>query len=366
MPASYGQFPVTLMPDKATDGQKTVGPFEAAGGYDSMVRRLKRMPPTETASAIAAATPGPRLPFKTLAELRQEPTHKIEWLVEGLLPNAGLSLLGASAKAGKSTLSRCLAAAVALETADWLGRKTETGDVVHFALEESAATLLAHYEKLGVPEDRIHVYTGRFAKTDDMILFLQDAIQEYRPALVLIDPLFRFCRVKDAGSYTELIAAMDPLIEITRTLPLHIMVVHHNRKAGGSFGDEVLGSTAISASVDTVISMQRTADARVLYAFGRNNVEVERTALIMDENGWVDVNGPAAKADSTVLKNRIIDFVQEADKPVRQSAIIDHLKARRQVIGSALGELFESGQLHRTGTPGGGGGYLYSIPDSLP
>ena len=46
----------------------------------------------------------------------------VDWLVEGLLPGDGISLLVAPPKVGKSTAARCLAAAVAGGDTNWIGR----------------------------------------------------------------------------------------------------------------------------------------------------------------------------------------------------------------------------------------------------
>ena len=64
----------------------------------------------------------PMLPVVSLGELYAKPDPEVEWLVQGLLPADGLSLLVAPPKVGKSTLARCLAVAVADGRGWWLGR----------------------------------------------------------------------------------------------------------------------------------------------------------------------------------------------------------------------------------------------------
>jgi hypothetical protein len=49
--------------------------------------------------------------------LLAEPDHEQPWLVDGLLLKAGLSMLTARLKVGKSTLARILALAVARDEA---------------------------------------------------------------------------------------------------------------------------------------------------------------------------------------------------------------------------------------------------------
>jgi Mrp family chromosome partitioning ATPase len=62
-----------------------------------------------------------------ISELLGEPDEPENWLVDGLLPTGGLSVLVGKPKAGKSTLARALAVAVA-RGEPWLGRATFPGD----------------------------------------------------------------------------------------------------------------------------------------------------------------------------------------------------------------------------------------------
>lgn len=61
-----------------------------------------------------SAAKAPVRPFKVLtgAELLQMPSDSTQWLVEGLLPAVGTSLIGAPPKCGKSVFTRQLCAFV--------------------------------------------------------------------------------------------------------------------------------------------------------------------------------------------------------------------------------------------------------------
>ena len=61
------------------------------------------------------------LTFISLKDLFNTPDVKVDWLVDGLLPIGGLSLLVAKPKAGRSTLARNLVLAVA-QGQDFLGK----------------------------------------------------------------------------------------------------------------------------------------------------------------------------------------------------------------------------------------------------
>jgi len=75
------------------------------------------------------------LRLTALGDLMTEDPEQIDWVLEDTLPAAGMSLLVAKPKVGKSTLARCLALAVA-RGEEFLGRSTSQGVVVYLALEK--------------------------------------------------------------------------------------------------------------------------------------------------------------------------------------------------------------------------------------
>ena len=84
------------------------------------------------------------------------------------------------------------------------------------------------------------------------------AIAEQRkPVLIIIDPLFRFTRVKDGNDYAQVTQALEPLLRLARETRAHVLCVHHSGKTHREDGDNILGSTAIFGSVDTLLTMKR-------------------------------------------------------------------------------------------------------------
>ena len=129
----------------------------------------------------------PMLPVVSLGQLYAKPDPEVEWLVQGLLPADGLSLLVAPPKVGKSTLARCLAVAVADGRGWWLGRPTTTGKVLHLVLEERSDTVRDHYRNLNAPENSIYVFVGMAPAQADRLQLLRATVRAIRPALVIID-----------------------------------------------------------------------------------------------------------------------------------------------------------------------------------
>src|SRR5262249_4405172 len=142
-----------------------------------------------------------------LKELLGEKEETAAFVVAGLLPQAGLSVAAAKPKTGKSTLARCAAKAVALGE-PFLGRNPIRGHLIYLALEEKRAEVRRHFKDMGCTgQEQIHVLTS----SAPSILELRAAVEKIKPALVIIDPLFRFVRIGDINSYGKMLEATDPL-----------------------------------------------------------------------------------------------------------------------------------------------------------
>ena len=307
------------------------------------------------------------LPLRTLAELREEPEADVSWLVDGLLPVDGLSLLIAPPKAGKSTLIRTLAAVVSNGGAKWLRRGVMAhGPVVHLALEERRKTVEDHYRMLEASDDAIHLHIGPLAAPPrSRLAMLREAIHALRPALVIVDPLFRFVRVDDDratsdGGYSRLTLALEPLLSLARDERTHIALVHHSRKGGGDHGEEALGSTALAASVDSILSLSRDNGRRTLYAFGRDGVDLEKTFLAFD-NGHIRAGESKRAADQRELGARILEHVGAQDVALSGPQIREAVGGRTASVTAATRLLVEDGDLV---TVGSGNRIRYALPAS--
>ena len=205
----FADMAVTILPDNDDAGRKHARKVAAAlEGIAAEVRILelpdlpekgdvsdwfaKGGTPAQLDSLLPAAVPANKwrcdvkqlgVELKTLGQLRAEPPRDIGWLVPQLLPANGLSLIVASPKAGKSTLVRCLSVATATG-GEWLGRHVTQGVVVHLALEERSQTVLGHYDRLGAPDEGIHLLLGGTPAPEQRLDWLRAAITETRAALV--------------------------------------------------------------------------------------------------------------------------------------------------------------------------------------
>ena len=179
----------------------------------------------------------------TMAELLEGGDDIDSWVVDDMLPSGGLSMLSAKPKAGKSTMARCLALAIA-RGEPWLGRAVVGGAVLYLALEEKRSAVRAHFQAMGATADDNVV--SRFGPAPDEALdALAVEVESLRPQLVILDPLFVLSPSGTATTTPRSRVQWEPLLTLARETGAHVLAVHHARKAGGESGDDVLGSSAL-------------------------------------------------------------------------------------------------------------------------
>ena len=89
------------------------------------------------------------------------------------------------------------------------------GPVLYFALEEKRSEISRHFRDMGASgEEPILIYSDRVQS--DAIEQIRALVQENKPVLVVIDPLFRFAKVKDTSAYAEITDALDPILRLSR------------------------------------------------------------------------------------------------------------------------------------------------------
>jgi hypothetical protein len=138
------------------------------------------------------------------------------------------------------------------------------------------------------------------------------AILQYRPMLVIVDPLLRFIRVRDANDYAEVTRALEPLLTLARLSKVHILCVHHAGKLDREGGDAILGSTALFGGVDTALMMRRREAGRTLESIQRYGTDLVEIVIGFDpETGTVSPTGTREEVEVLKAKDRIIEAMGE-------------------------------------------------------
>ena len=315
------------------------------------------------ASPAAALAEGPTtlpgLKLQRLGDLLAEPEEETEWLVEGMLPTGGLSLLVAKPKVGKSTLARTLALAIA-RGERFLERETAQGPVIHLALEEKKSQLVNQYRALGGTEDdEILIFADTAPK--DAVRLLEEAVILYQPRLVIVDTVQRLIRVSEVKDYGKVIAALEPILTMARKHGAHLMLLHHSPKAVCEAIDAAIGSTGWAGTVDTIMVMKRTQDLRTLATVQRYGEDLPETVLVADDTGSVSVGGTRQDHDKQRTAEAVIEFLARhpgSDQTEIRSGVDGHSTA---LIREAITSLHDAGRVRREGAGKKGDPHRYFL-----
>ncbi len=324
------------------------------------------------AQAIPACYPNPAdegrangFRLERLGDLLAKPEVPPDYLVDGLLVRGTVSALVAKPKVGKSTLARLLCLAVATGK-EFLGRSTRQGACIYLALEERKEEITADFRAMGAGGTEaidIHADTAPAGAISALV----DLVRNQLPALVVIDPLFRFAHIRDEKAYAEVYAALGPLIDAARETGTHILVTHHSGKAQKADAiDSPLGSTALGGAVSTLIVLKRSDSYRSVQTIQRIGADMPETVLSFDSaTHRLSIGGIRAEADRQAVEREIVEYLKvvgESGEP----EIVAHVEGANAVKRKALRSLVERSQVERAGTGKKGSPFKYSFACTEP
>lgn len=196
---------------------------------------------------------------------------------------------------------------------------------------------------------------------------LVSLVRNQRPALVVIDPLFRLAQIRDEKAYAEVYAALGPLIDTARETGTHILVTHHSGKAQKADAiDSPLGSTALGGAVSTLIVLKRSDSYRSVQSVQRIGADMPETILSFDsETHRLSIGGTRAEADRRAVECEIIEYLKGAGERA-EPEIVAHVEGANAVKRKALRSLVERRQVERAGTGKKGNPFKYSFACTEP
>ena len=164
------------------------------------------------------------LELEDLGELLLRPHVPVDWVVEGRLVAGSVSMFASKPKVGKSTIVRNLALCVA-RGEPFLGWAVKRGAVIYLNLEERKEDVVEAFRVMGATgDDQIQITCS------GDVAALVATLRKLRPALLIVDPLFRLISVRDEKAYAEIYAHMGRLIDVARETGTHITCLHHSPK----------------------------------------------------------------------------------------------------------------------------------------
>lgn len=255
----------------------------------------------------------------TMAELYAMDPEETRWIVEGLIPAGGLTVLAGSPFDGKSTWTRDLSASTALGR-PFMGRETERGRVLHIALQDKPGALQRWFRALDAPDnDSVRVF-WRWTADGKPIAALRAAIEAHGACLAVVDTLAVFTGAQDLDSYAKASRTLTPYLDLARDTGAALVMIHHIRKPGREGPDEtvaaVMGSQAIAGVADTLLTLRRLDGGhRVLEARHRDAEDIEPALLELDtDTGRVRFGGAVEDADMEAAETAVLATLARAQE----------------------------------------------------
>lgn len=287
-----------------------------------------------------------------------------QWLVDGLWGAQAVGIVGGNPKSYKTWLALDLALSVASGTPA-LGTYAvpRAGPVLLFAAEDPPATVRARLE--GVAASRgldlaalpIHVVLASSLRLDEPEdqARLADAVDLYRPLLLVLDPFVRLHRI-DENSAREVSGVLAYLRDLQRSRGVAVLVVHHARKAGAGAaqaGLSLRGSGDFYAWGDELLHMRRRRTTLELVVEHRSAPAPEPVQLELCADGEhphlvvVPTTTPAA-TEAAGLREQVHAALVAAGAPLTTDAVRETVRVRWQRASEVLRELEREGRVDQT------------------
>jgi hypothetical protein len=301
--------------------------------------------------------------YFTLVDLDSEDIKPIKWTVDGILPE-GLAILSGAAKQGKSFLGLMLSFCIATGT-KFMGKyDVRKGSVLYLALEdgkrrlkERSSSMLAG---LGVSSPS-NLYMAIDYPTVDRngIQEMERFLQNHDDcSLIVIDVWTKFKSNKSKAQGTIYDHQYDELASVKKLASdygITVLLIHHSNK--GTHEDvlsSISGSTAMSASPDTTILMDRArSSAQAVLRISGRDIEWQDINMEFDSNTmlWMP-SSTLAKPVKQSLQDEIIEVLNKSDKPLSIDEIHKqyetlHGEKSRDTVSKSCQRAFDRGELQK-------------------
>lgn len=262
-----------------------------------------------------------------------------EGVATGLL-SVGLTILAGRPKLGKTWLALQIARSVASGEPALGLFPTKPGKVIYLALEDTPWRMSDRLQKLGpISESLYFVFEPLTLSQAERLL------EQEGPVLLVIDTLLAATKATGDG-LSRVKAEYDELQSLSKAasrMGAAVVVVTHTAKAERSFSlDRVLGTTGVTAAVDSVVTLSPspTSEGALLESKARDYPPLELTLT------WVE--GWQVSDDSDVSPRQQI-LLELANGPKTSKALAGVLSLSPKKARRILNEMVAAGLIEKRG-----------------
>jgi hypothetical protein len=281
------------------------------------------------------------------------------FLVEGIIPAEGVTLLCSKPKFGKSWLAYDLCIGCTMNRIILGEISPAQGDALYLALEDSKRRLQRRMSKLlpaGTPWPRHLTLKTEWRRLhegglDDIRAWHADSKNNGgKPVLAIIDVLAKVR--KPTGNKQLYEADYEALTGLTRLageLGLAVVVVHHTRKmASDDLMETVSGTYGISGAADAVLILANKASGTVLDVRGRDVESRELAIEFSKESCRWRILGMAKEVHLSDQRGRVLAALEDANEGLAVAEIVFAAQLRsRNAADILLFKMTKAGEIER-------------------
>lgn len=306
-------------------------------------------------AAMKAAERTDPLSMLTVNEIEEK---QVDWLVMDYIPKGQITILGGEGGSGKTSTWCAIAAAISSGNPCFMVKDLmpegfiteEPRKVMFFSAEDSVEHVLkARLRSNGANQENlltIDISDDRFENIRFNSKFLEDLIKEYRPALVIFDPIQAFVPPEIKMSERNAMRnCLRPLIGFGEKYSCSFLIVVHTNKQNGLWGRKRLADSAdIWDIARSVFLIGETKEKNIRYISHEkcNYGMTAKTVLFSNASGRVEFKGYTDKKDKEFITE--MNFATKA-APQREEAkefILDTLKEQDgEMLVAELNEIME-------------------------
>jgi putative DNA primase/helicase len=269
--ASVKVVELPSLPDKGD-----VSGWLDAGGTVEQLRALIEGATSDHSATQHQSDPHPvtaseAVTVRCLANVQSE---TIEWLWHPYIALGKLTIFEGDGGVGKSFATCALATAVSRGYGLPNVEPSEPRNVLMLSAEDGLGdTLRPRLDSMNADVNRIYAVDGALVFNKAGLDKLEGYLSEYRPAVVIIDPLFAYTGAgMDVYRDNEVRGLMTPLKMLAENYGCAIIAIRHLTKSATKAGYAGSGSVAFGASVRSVLLFGRDSEGNCGFVQTKNNL----------------------------------------------------------------------------------------------
>ncbi len=311
-----------------------------------------------------------RLPFASLSTALANAPAEPVWRWDGYLAPGVIALLAGRPKVGKSTLLFGLMASL-MRGQPFLELSTRSTGVLLLA-EEREGTLKEKEARFGLEGGAHLLMRHQLGEVTwpEAVMEARAYCQAHDLGVLVVDTFAAWVGLR-GDEETKPGAVLEAILPLQEAAGdgLAVLLVHHQRKAAGAYGEAIRGSSALAGAVDVVVELERLpaaaqaeGRARVLHAVSRYSGTPEEVALELTEEGYRavgDVSALRGRSEAERLREALLDLGGGTVPELVDATELKEATARRR-----LDEMLETGEVERQGTGKRGDPFRF-VPRSI-